>query len=408
MEDAVTTATKAQPHTHDIQGVVDALKTADQNDEQVALVLLGAETELKISPDPHALAVLAKSQVPRHREFSAIFSQPEAPKATLIRLAGEMPQGRFIYKLAAVQAREKAGDKTARAKLDHEGLPAGSGAIAFASLLALAVMAGLGCLVFYAIGLAAQAIRWEGHPLAPKSPGMADQLALRAAQFLGAFLLAGIFVEAAMKYWPTSAHDTTNMIRTMVSDGGESLAIILVTWAITLIPVEGRKFSLADYGITRAALGRSLTWAFAGLLAAVPLVIAGGLLGEALKGIAPKPTHPITQLLEDTSNIPMVLIAFFAAAIQAPIFEEIAFRGTLFPALMGLFRGSKYGVVLAIAASSLLFAALHPQGLSAWLALSMVGVVNCVLTLQTRSVLPAIFMHAMFNSVVLAANLVFR
>ncbi len=103
-----------------------------------------------------------------------------------------------------------------------------------------------------------------------------------------------------------------------------------------------------------------------------------------------------------------MLGGLFLASIQAPIVEELIFRGTLLTALSGLFRSNRYHIVLAITVSSLLFASIHPQGFALWLVLGGIGVINSVLCYQTRSVMPGMFMHGIYNGALLMLTLMPR
>jgi hypothetical protein len=95
-----------------------------------------------------------------------------------------------------------------------------------------------------------------------------------------------------------------------------------------------------------------------------------------------------------------VIVSFFLlAVVQAPIVEEIIFRGMIAPAIS---RFSKPWT--AILASGLLFAAIHPQGIAGWPPLMVVGCMAAYLTYHSRSLWPAIFLHAFHNGGLLVLN----
>jgi membrane protease YdiL (CAAX protease family) len=114
----------------------------------------------------------------------------------------------------------------------------------------------------------------------------------------------------------------------------------------------------------------------------------------------------LTHLLNGHNVAWTLGASLFMASIQAPIVEEILFRGTLLPAISGLFQKSGARTALGIGISSLLFASIHPQGFVLWLPIAGIGVINGILCYQTRSVLPGIFMHGMFNGALLIINLI--
>ncbi len=83
----------------------------------------------------------------------------------------------------------------------------------------------------------------------------------------------------------------------------------------------------------------------------------------------------------------------FAAVIAAPVFEEIVFRGVLFPWLVRR-TGFWPGVVIV----SALFAAMHMH-LPSLFPLALLSTMFCVAYARTRSLWVPIGMHACFNGV---------
>jgi len=149
-----------------------------------------------------------------------------------------------------------------------------------------------------------------------------------------------------------------------------------------------------------------VTWAMGVCLLVCGLVVAfvlSALLGDG----APQPTHPIQELV--ATGTPMVLaISFFLAAVTAPITEEIAFRGALYRNLRQW--AGRGGPVLAAAAatvaSSVIFAAIHPQGLIFVPVLGGLAAAFCISREWTGRITPAIVAHAINNAVIVAINVV--
>ncbi|NJK93012.1 MAG: CPBP family intramembrane metalloprotease [Blastochloris sp.] len=86
-----------------------------------------------------------------------------------------------------------------------------------------------------------------------------------------------------------------------------------------------------------------------------------------------------------------ILNFFILACIIAPLWEEITFRGFLYPILK-----SKLGNLPAILLSAVLFASIH-QNEAAFLPLTCFGIVLALLYDRSGSLLPSIFLHAFFN-----------
>lgn len=90
---------------------------------------------------------------------------------------------------------------------------------------------------------------------------------------------------------------------------------------------------------------------------------------------------------------PITLLIFFStAAIAAPLFEEILFRGFLLPSL------TRYmSVGWAIALSGFIFAAAH-LSLSEVLPLMLLGCLLGFIYTRSRNLLSPIVLHSLWNS----------
>ena len=102
-------------------------------------------------------------------------------------------------------------------------------------------------------------------------------------------------------------------------------------------------------------------------------------------------THPIAPLIENKSLAFRALL-FYVAVVQAPIVEEIMFRGVLYSALR-----SRYGAAISIFASGFLFAAIHPQGLLGLAPLTAVGCVLAAIREWRDSLYGCMIAHACVN-----------
>jgi membrane protease YdiL (CAAX protease family) len=121
------------------------------------------------------------------------------------------------------------------------------------------------------------------------------------------------------------------------------------------------------------------------------LALATSLLGAALK--APQVTDPIRGLV--TNRISLVIVMLFLVLI-GPIFEELVFRGFLYPLL-----AKTFGVTGGILLSALPFALLHgAQNRWAWQQLTMIGIAGAVFgyaRFKTRSTAASTMLHCGFN-----------
>jgi len=200
------------------------------------------------------------------------------------------------------------------------------------------------------------------------------------ALFIGALLPAG-FVGAALI---RGLHITSTPARTLL------LQVLL--YALLL----GALYFLISVRY-RQPFWRSLGWivperGFIECLFGGPLLaLAASLLGAALK--APQVKDPIRGLI--TNPISLVIVMLFLVLI-GPIFEELVFRGFLYPLLARTF-----GVAGGILLSALPFALLHgAQNQWAWQQLAMIGIAGAVFgyaRYKTRSTAASTMLHCGFN-----------
>lgn len=141
---------------------------------------------------------------------------------------------------------------------------------------------------------------------------------------------------------------------------------------------------------------------------ALPMILIGVALSAALTallGPGPPPSHPIQQEIAEADAGGILMLLVLAAVVVPPI-EEIMFRGVLYRHLRETFgrAGTLLGFAAAALVSSLLFAALHPQGLGFVPILASLAVAFCVARELTGSVVPAIVAHGVSNAAVVALN----
>jgi CAAX protease family protein len=95
-------------------------------------------------------------------------------------------------------------------------------------------------------------------------------------------------------------------------------------------------------------------------------------------------------------NSPLAALFLFNTIILAPVTEEVLFRGFLLPS----WSRSWLGPVGAVAATSVIFAAMHIQyNLCGMLAVGLAGCVYGWLRLRSGSLLPPILAHCVGNAV---------
>ncbi|MEI7987050.1 MAG: CPBP family intramembrane glutamic endopeptidase, partial [Armatimonadota bacterium] len=140
----------------------------------------------------------------------------------------------------------------------------------------------------------------------------------------------------------------------------------------------------------------------AAFFANIPILLVFIVITAGLQKFLPGGGHPVSEELMNNPK-PMELLKIgFLACVIAPIWEEIFFRGLLFPAFTRMFKKPLYGALL----SSFIFASIHPQGLLGIPVLMAVALMLCAVSYQTKSLVSNIMLHALHNGATLLAALV--
>ncbi|NEQ95639.1 MAG: CPBP family intramembrane metalloprotease [Cyanothece sp. SIO2G6] len=140
-------------------------------------------------------------------------------------------------------------------------------------------------------------------------------------------------------------------------------------------------------------------WGLGGYLVAVPLVIGVSIINQIIwQGRGG--SNPLLQTVLEEGDSLALGIFFLTAAIAAPLFEELFFRGFLLPSLTRYM--STWG---AIAISSLLFATAH-LSVSEILPLTVLGMVLGFVYSRTNNLLAPMMVHSLWNSATMLGLLV--
>jgi membrane protease YdiL (CAAX protease family) len=170
----------------------------------------------------------------------------------------------------------------------------------------------------------------------------------------------------------------------------------------------------ADVGLHR---GRGLaTEALVGALnycMALPMLFVGLLLTMALMAVqkmlapdAPPPSHPVQELLAGKGWV-VIATTLLLGAVIAPIVEETAFRGMLFRHLRQATGRAGFALSFIISAgvSSVVFAAIHPQGWTFIPALSSLALAFCLGREWRGTLIPCMVAHGINNLVIMTLGI---
>lgn len=364
-----------------LEDPISDLAAVRHDSADAARLYAAMRTEVRVRVTLEDLEALRKEPTPRNKAFLQIYGSDKLSLEEAEGLARTLDSKKFLDRLALAHAREKAGADNPRRGLTN---PKQAAVLAAAgTAFAGALMLGMVLWPIYFGARSAGKCKPLGHPVGTLTPALADRHAMRAAQILLGMVFLSMLLRPVLPDWPE-----------YLDGPAFSAAMLAVVVILARIPVWGMKISLRSIGIHRNDLGVNILWGIGGALANVPMVLTLGVLGVEAFKFLPPPEHPSSSALMANPSVPMVLATLFSASLMAPLIEETCFRGLLFPAITTAFRHVPSGVLL----SSLIFAAIHPTGIPAWPALAAVGAMGAVLTYQTRSLVPAIVMHAVHNA----------
>lgn len=169
------------------------------------------------------------------------------------------------------------------------------------------------------------------------------------------------------------------------------LIYALVTWIIFRICQRNNHSALPRFGLQRS----NLVWIKqvpSYYLETFPLLIGASLIYQFILislGVELE-AQAVSEMLIEGSQLEQIILALMAV-ILAPFFEELLFRGLIFPALTR-YLGLSGGIVL----TSLLFAWVH-FNLPATAPLFVFSAATCFAYWRTGSLWVCIGMHAVFN-----------
>jgi membrane protease YdiL (CAAX protease family) len=176
-----------------------------------------------------------------------------------------------------------------------------------------------------------------------------------------------------------------------------AVGLALIGWA------QGEKLAEVLRALFPKPSWRQLAWSLGFLsLGAAAVLLTGLALSPFLEGKEP-PQKELMNLISGAQSIWMVVFMLFTAAVLAPIFEEILFRGTLMPWLesrLGKRFGARRAALMALVGSALVFGAIHLEPL-ALPSLVILGSVLALAFLRTRSLLSSVIVHGMWNGSIL-------
>ncbi len=342
------------------------------------------------------LTTLSKSKSPSSRAVTEFLKSSEfgtkGGKPTLSPGVSALPERDLRKEIAQTIVLESQGKKSEAAKIFPLSRVAPMLLVIAGAMFV--VFGGIGAWLYFIIGSKSGTIRPKGFPTGPLTEAMADRLAIRAGLLLLAFVGMMIFGAAL-----GSVKSLTNSPVAETVAGLLPYAFMIVL--VLMLPTDavfGDKFRTKGIGASLDGLLIKIGIGTGGWFANAALLMVAILISIPLMRVLPTNSHPAGEQMLANPDAATMIRVLLMGSVAAPIWEEIVFRGMLFPAIARKTNSVAWGVFL----SSLLFAAIHPQGPGAWLLLGTIGGLNCVLTYYTKSLIPGIVLHMLNNTAVFA------
>jgi membrane protease YdiL (CAAX protease family) len=213
-----------------------------------------------------------------------------------------------------------------------------------------------------------------------------------AVVFLAATLTAVYFGSAAI----FTALSNRELLSANISNisftilyGIQVLLMLGTVWFFTL---HRKKSRLRDLGLRYYSIGKTLWYTFISLIAIFIISFIYVFVMSSVLGIE-APSSKIEILIKNRSISNIILL--IVVAFIGPVVEEVFFRGFLYSAFK-----KNWGVLPALFLSSVLFSVVHLQVYS-FVPLFFIGWLLAYLFEKTRSLFPAIFLHAVYNLILI-------
>lgn len=314
-------------------------------------------------------------------EYLAAADKQEAAAFTAL-LAGEKPKAEltktdeFLEDYATALGKGKRKSELLDEIKSKSGLP---NVAFFGGALLLLGAGSLGSIVFFAATARSQPPPANSFPARGVSKPLSDVLATRMVVYILSLALVPTVVITIIG---PSIYST-------------AFAMALVGVSLALFSMRGPLPLRQVIGSTKNPL-KLIGLGIGGWLAAIPAMMIFAVISSFVFSFLPTPSHPVITELLEMKSMAAIVTTFVTVALIVPIVEELAFRGTFFPALMAYMKP-----VTAMCVGGLIFAMIHPQGIILWLSLGSLGAMASYLYYRTGSLIPSITLHIANNFMIL-------
>jgi membrane protease YdiL (CAAX protease family) len=422
---AASAGAGATPHAaiilarmHDLRGAKAAMERLQQQIES-GKVMASPDAMRVVADVTQALGVLEQAQAARAQALDQLDPEPDAmpqdsdpsgpPDKQVLPLTGEQ-EARLKEWLGGSGEMLVAMASNDQAALDARAEAGLRVLFGLGAAVCLAVPAGIAGLVLLVVFMA---LAFQGRNVGagPTAGARAPIYAEMFAVWMVAFLLLAKLPRAFLgEHAPGEAPPISTEWQLFLGILGMALALLVSLAYVRVRGVSLRQMT-QDMAMDRPRLSDPL-WGFVGYLMGVALLALGLVVTLILMAATSgekgaMPSHPIQEWLQSGSTT-TVLLTFIVASVMAPITEEIVFRGAMYRNLCDTFSllGPFVAAALSTIVSSVIFAAIHPQGLVFIPVLGSLAVAFCILRQWRGSIYPGIWAHAINNTLILTLNIV--
>jgi membrane protease YdiL (CAAX protease family) len=297
------------------------------------------------------------------------------------------------------------GDEAAQHQLGEHGLVLVAVLGVVVCLGGLFALIGLGVLIAFVVMALLGRLRGAGPSAGVRTPLYAEMFAVWMVAFLGFNRLPRLFLSEHAPGDPPPIPLEWQLALGLL---GMALALAVALGYARMRGASARDLA-ADLGLARPSLADPL-WGIVGYAMGVALLLAGLVVTLVLMRVfadegGGMPSHPVQEWIQGGGGMALVL-TFVVASVAAPITEEIVFRGALYRNLRDTFGllGAFAAAAISTIVTSVIFAAIHPQGLFFIPVLAALAVAFCLMREWRGSIYPGIWAHAINNTLILSLN----
>ena len=245
---------------------------------------------------------------------------------------------------------------------------------------------------------------WTGTSWAPTvrapapvkvEPPVASQLATWLGLGLGlvAAAVAAVAVLVAGLVMASSPDSSINDISDVPTGLFVALLVVssLAMWAVFTLAFDlARRRCRLTFP---QAIGWTSPWRLAGIGVLVGIALRWPLAALEIAFLGRDAPAELLGLLLADLALPLLVLLGLTVVVGAPVFEELFFRGLMLPTL-----SRPWPLWAAVAVSSCIFGVLHlGQPLLALVYITLVGAALAITRIRTKSLIPCVVAHAVFN-----------